>query len=58
MGLEAFVSPSETPTTRLAVFRLLLVGATSLFWLIGTARIIFPIAVCENRSPGQKARIK
>ena len=39
-------------------FRLFLVGSTLLFWLITAARNISAIAVCENRSPGQKTRIK
>jgi hypothetical protein len=39
-------------------FRLFLVGSTLLFWLITAARNISAIAVGENRSPGQKARIK
>jgi hypothetical protein len=39
-------------------FRLFLFGSTLLFWLITAARNISAIAVCENRSPGQKTRIK
>jgi hypothetical protein len=31
---------------------------TFLFWLSTAARNISAISVCENRSPGQKARIK
>ena len=43
--------PRVRSKRRSLVFRMLLLGSTSLFWQIGAARIISPIAVYENRSP-------
>jgi hypothetical protein len=54
----AFLRRPRSWKSILSLFPPLLVGSTLLFWLITAARNISAIAVCENRSLGQKTRIK